>query len=81
MQISFLTSIQNISQTRWDSICPDDYPFIRHAFLTALEASNSVNLARGWQPQHLIIEEHGQLIAAIPLYLKTHSYGEYGALY
>lgn len=77
MQITFLTSLQQIPAPAWDALCPQDYPFIRHAFLLALEASHCVSAAKGWQPQHLIVEEQGQLLAALPLYLKSHSYGEY----
>lgn len=77
MQITFLTSLEQIAAARWDALCPADYPFIRHGFLAALEFSNSASSAQGWQPQHLIVEEDGELIAALPLYLKSHSYGEY----
>lgn len=77
MQITFLASLQQIPASAWNALCPSDYPFIRHEFLAALEASECVSAAKGWQPQHLIVEEEGQLIAALPLYLKSHSYGEY----
>lgn len=77
MQMTFLASLQQVPASRWDALCPTDYPFIRHGFLAALEASHCVTAAKGWQPQHLIVEENGQLLAALPLYLKSHSYGEY----
>ncbi|HWV15478.1 MAG TPA: GNAT family N-acetyltransferase [Cellvibrio sp.] len=77
MQISFLASLEEISASRWNALCPPDYPFVRHEFLFALEASQSAHSAQGWQPQHLIVERQGELVAALPLYLKLHSYGEY----
>ncbi len=55
---------------------PDD-PFCTHAFLVTLESSGSVGGRSGWQPCHVVIKEDNALIAAMPLYLKTNSYGEY----
>jgi predicted N-acyltransferase len=53
-------------------------PFISHAFLTALEQSNSVGARTGWQPQHVLARgADGTLVAAAPCYLKSHSRGEY----
>src|SRR5262249_26805110 len=53
-------------------------PFVCHAFLDALEQSGSVGRKSGWLPQHLIIEDgEGRLAAAAPLYVKSHSQGEY----
>jgi uncharacterized protein len=53
-------------------------PFISHAFLSALEQSNSVGPRTGWQPRHVVARTaDGSLVAAAPCYLKTHSRGEY----
>jgi predicted N-acyltransferase len=53
-------------------------PFISHAFLTALEQSNSVGARAGWQPQHVLARNaEGKLLAAAPCYVKSHSRGEY----
>ncbi|MFT7561730.1 MAG: putative N-acyltransferase [Flavobacteriales bacterium] len=70
-------SISEIDAQQWDALWPSDYPFIKHAFLLALEQSGAVCQKQGWQPQHLLLEAEGQVVAAMPLYLKTHSYGEY----
>lgn len=62
----------------WDSLVPDSNPFMRHGFLTALEDSGSVGEGTGWQPAPIVIEDEvGQLLAALPAYLKGHSQGEY----
>jgi predicted N-acyltransferase len=61
----------------WDALCPDDNPFLRHAFLAALEASGSAVAERGWQPLHLLLGDSGRPAAAAPVYVKSHSYGEY----
>lgn len=53
-------------------------PFIRHAFLSALEASGSVSADTGWLPQHLVLEgADGRVLGVCPAYLKSHSQGEY----
>jgi uncharacterized protein len=56
-----------------------DYnPFISHNFLSALEQSQSVRARAGWQPFHLLAEDHkGALLGAVPCYVKSHSRGEY----
>ncbi|MCA8907891.1 MAG: N-acetyltransferase [Rhodospirillaceae bacterium] len=56
----------------------NDNPFLSHAFLSALEHSKSATADTGWLPQHLLVEDdHGRLLGAAPMYLKSHSYGEY----
>jgi predicted N-acyltransferase len=52
-------------------------PFVAHAFLSALEDSGSATAETGWQPTHVLVEHSGALIAAAPMYAKSHSYGEY----
>lgn len=61
----------------WDALCPDDNPFLRHAFLAALEGSGSAVTESGWQPLHLLLGDQGPPVAAAPVYVKSHSYGEY----
>ena len=53
-------------------------PFISHAFLSTLELSGCVRRKTGWLPQHLVLEDaNGAVLGAMPLYLKSHSRGEY----
>jgi predicted N-acyltransferase len=64
----------------WDALVeasPAATPFMRHAYLAALHASGSAVARSGWAPRFLTIERDGRLDAACPLYLKSHSYGEY----
>jgi predicted N-acyltransferase len=56
---------------------PAGNPFVSHAFLHALEASQCVGARAGWLPQHLLLEADGRLLGAVPCYLKSHSQGEY----
>jgi predicted N-acyltransferase len=77
VQIRFISSIHDVHSHHWNLLCPADYPFARHEFLAALEDSGSIAINTGWQAHHLLVEQDGELIAAMPGYLKTHSYGEY----
>lgn len=77
MQVRFIDSIHQIDAAQWNSLCPPDYPFVRYEFLAALEDSGCTSAATGWQVQHLLIFTDGQLLAAMPGYIKSHSYGEY----
>jgi predicted N-acyltransferase len=70
--------IDAVPAAEWDSCAGRDNPFLRHAFLKALEDSGSVGRKTGWLPQHLtLVDEHGVLQAAAPMYVKGHSQGEY----
>ena len=76
--IKVLTEISEIPAAEWDACAGPDNPFVGHAFLKALEDSGSVGDSAGWLPQHLAYYgEEGRLIGCAPLYLKSHSYGEY----
>jgi len=73
-----LSGMADIPAAVWDECAGTDNPFVSHAFLSALEDSGSANDETGWIPRHLIIESpNGKVEACAPLYLKTHSYGEY----
>jgi len=52
-------------------------PFMRHEYLSAMHESGSAVRTTGWTPQFLTLWREGELVAACPLYLKSHSYGEY----
>src|SRR5258708_25076930 len=76
--IRVIDRIAAIPAVDWDACGGADNPFLSHAFLDALEESGSATGENGWLPQHLALEDSdGRLLAAAPLYLKGHSYGEY----
>jgi predicted N-acyltransferase len=73
-------SIDELPATQWDALaqaCGGDQPFMRHRFLQLLEHTGCATAQTGWQPMHLAIWHGQQLKAAAPLWLKSHSYGEY----
>lgn len=59
------------------SATPNPHPFTRHEFFLALEESGSANTRTGWQPCHLVLERGDAVRGLLPLYLKSHSLGEY----
>ena len=76
--IKIIKSLSEVSPEAWDACAGTDNPFVRHAFLSALEDSGSATGETGWLGQHLVIEDPaGGIAACAPLYLKNHSYGEY----
>ncbi len=83
LQVRVIDSLSEVEAADWDACAGWDNqqgenPFVSHAFLSTLEDSRSVGSRTGWLPQHLLIEDAaGDLVAACPLYVKTHSYGEY----
>lgn len=78
MPIQTLSRLAEVDAHQWDALLPDDQPFLRHAFLSALEDSGSVGGRTGWKPSHrVLLGDDGHLLAAAPAYLKSHSYGEY----
>ncbi len=56
---------------------PAPSPFMRHEYLAALHSSGSATAQTGWGPAFALLRRDGALVAACPLYLKSHSYGEY----
>lgn len=71
-------AVSDLPSAEWDALTDGANPFMRHAFLSALEQSGSVGGRSGWTPLALVIEdEAGRLAAALPAYLKQHSQGEY----
>jgi len=73
----FVTSLDAIPAASWNRVAGTDYPFLRHEFLHGLEKSACTTADTGWQPCHLLLRRGGALAAVMPLYLKSHSYGEY----
>ncbi len=77
IQIKFITSIQQIDTNTWDNLARGASPFCQYHFLQVLETSGSVGPGTGWFVQHCIASINNEIVAILPLYKKTHSYGEY----
>jgi uncharacterized protein len=73
-----LESIAQIDARIWNALAGAEQPFLRHEFLLALEQSGCAAARTGWTPRHLIIEDaKGVPAAAMPLFRKAHSRGEF----
>ena len=73
-----LTSLAQVNAVDWDALAQANNPFTRHSYLRALETTGCVGSAHaGWQPAHVLLVDGEHLVAAMPLYLKSDSYGEY----
>jgi len=72
-----LRSIDDVDAAQWNALAGTHNPFLRHEFLAALEHSGCVSAANGWQPAYWVLRDAQGLLAALPAYLKSHSWGEF----
>ena len=82
LRLSIATSLSEVDRAAWDAVanppCERYDPFLSWDFLEAMESSGAATPETGWTPMHLLAEHpDGRLCAAMPLYAKTHSYGEF----
>ncbi len=78
MRVEIADSIAGFNARDWNGLVANDYPFLRHEFLLAAEQSGSVSSDTGWSPRHMGLYDAGnKLCAAMPLYEKSHSWGEF----
>lgn len=76
MKIEYLSSLNAVTATAWNALIDQRNPFVRYEFLAALEQQGCL-LPFGWKPLYIVATEQDQLLGALPLYLKTNSYGEF----
>lgn len=74
--IKIIDSLGDVPAGQWDGLSAGD-PFLSHAFLSALEMTGCTGSEAGWVPCHILLLEQQRLVGAMPLYIKSHSYGEY----
>lgn len=77
MEIRLHRSLNEITPTQWSGLALHDNPFVSYAFLSALETHHCVGRHAGWEPHFLAAWRETELLGAIPLYLKSNSYGEF----
>lgn len=78
MRFTLLDSLQKIPASQWNKLLSEGDLFLRHEYLSGLELCQCACPSNGWQPRHAaLFDDHDQLIAAAPGYLKGHSYGEF----
>ncbi len=77
MHVQIHRRISEIPSAHWDGLVADSNPFLRHAFLDALESEHCLRSDYGWTPHHLSLRAGDVLVGAVPLYLKGNSHGEF----
>jgi predicted N-acyltransferase len=77
MKVGRSFSIEEVGEKAWRVLEPPNFPFFDYEFLRALERSGCVGPGTGWEPVYLVCREGEDLRGALPLYVKTDSYGEY----
>jgi predicted N-acyltransferase len=77
MRTNSSTSISDIDPAAWDALDAGGSPFLRHGFLAQLEQTGCVGPGTGWQPAPITQHDSHGLAAAVPAYIKAHSFGEF----
>lgn len=77
MDITLHDSANGIAETDWALLDHDDDPFVSRAFLGTAEKVGAAGTAMGWQAQHLALRDGDRLLGLLPLYLRSHSFGDF----
>lgn len=77
LRVEPAVGVGGVGEDAWRGLEPEGFPFFDHEFLCALERSGSVGRSTGWSPIFLVCKDGSEVLGALPLYLKTDSYGEY----
>ena len=77
LRARWLARLDEVGAAAWDALAGEANPFVRHAFLSGLEATGCVQPRMGWTPRHLTLWHGDALVAAAPCYVKTNSHGEF----
>ncbi len=76
LRIEVCDSLAGVPADEWNRLAGED-PFLKHQFLSALHETGCASDATGWAPVYLLLKSGARLSGAMPLYVKSHSYGEY----
>lgn len=76
-RVEIVDALAGIDVQSWNRMVPDNHPFLRYEFLAGLERHGCVSDAIGWIPRHFLLYRGKQLVAAVPAYIKTNSFGEF----
>jgi predicted N-acyltransferase len=74
--VRVVDSLAGVDAAEWNALAGRQ-PFVQHEFLSALIDTGCASAQSGWVPRFLLVRRAGALIAAMPLFAKSHSYGEY----
>jgi predicted N-acyltransferase len=74
--VRIVESLARVDRDAWNALAGPQ-PFMRHEFLSALIDTGCAAARSGWAPQFVLLSRAGELVGAMPLFAKNHSYGEY----
>jgi predicted N-acyltransferase len=74
--IKVIDTLEAVEPRAWNALAAD-HPFLRHEFLHALHETECACERTGWLPRYVTLWQGASLVGAMPLYFKSHSYGEY----
>lgn len=78
LSVSTLSKITEVSPEEWDALlAPDDPPVLRWHWFEAMEHSGTASPGRGWRPAHVVLRRGGELVGAVPMYLRERTRGEF----
>jgi len=77
LSIEWAEGVKRVAREEWDALVGAETPFLEWDWLASLEDSGAVGARTGWLPTPLLARDRGRLVAACPVYLKTHSEGEF----
>ncbi len=77
MKTGIVRSIDELGSEQWNGLSGAQAPFLRHEFLAALEHTNCLGSRVGWTPSYVTLSDARGLAAAVPAFIKSHSYGEF----
>lgn len=80
LSIAVLERVGDVAPEVWDGLLGEGEgasPFLEHAFLTSLEDAGALDPSTGWIPRILVLRRGEKVVAAVPTYVKLHSFGEF----
>ena len=77
MDIRVIERIADIPAREWNVLVNDAHPLLRHELFAAFEDTGCAVPQAGWAPRHLVVTERGEIVGAAPIYVKSHTYGEF----
>ena len=77
MRSGIHSHIDALESRQWNALAGTHIPFLRHEFFGALESTGCIGEHTGWEPRYFTLHDEKGLAAAVPAFVKMHSYGEF----
>lgn len=79
LTLTVLDGVSELDASTWNALLggPDASPFLEHGFLTSLEEAGTLEIETGWVPRIPVLKRGDEVVAAVPAYVKLHSFGEF----